>query len=256
MNANPPIQRKLLTHPISRPALRNPSKYALRELRGLVMHWTANESRGANALANRNYFNLGSRYASAHFIVDDHSTIQCIPENEVAYHVGAKRYLEAGQKIMAGGSLNPNYYTLGIEMCVNKDGDWDKTYQNSVSLAAFLFYKFQMPENSLYRHFDITGKDCPKMMIEPEPWERFINDVSVAVMGFHLQIIGRGSVNTSGLNVRTGPGTQYDILGQLAEGDPVLIFEEQGNWVRIEPGGWVHAAFIINRAPIVSEFRP
>ncbi|MEL6866296.1 MAG: N-acetylmuramoyl-L-alanine amidase, partial [Bacteroidota bacterium] len=83
-----PITKQFLTHRRTRPALRNRSWYTIRQLKGIVAHWTANRSRGADAMANRNYFNTTDRYASAHYIIDDHSIIQCLPDHEVAYHVG------------------------------------------------------------------------------------------------------------------------------------------------------------------------
>jgi len=239
-----PITRKLLTHPISRPALRDKQGFRLREVRAIVMHWTANIDKGANALANRNYFNLGSRYASAHYVVDDHSIIQCLPDNEVGYHVGAKRYEPAGREIMNGSGLNPNYFTIGIEMCVNKDGDWEKTYRNSAELAGFLLLKHKPPEPQLLRHFDITGKDCPKMMLTPAPWQAFYDLATGMMLDMAKAVRWRGNCITEGLNVRSGPGMEHPASGQLYLGEPVLVIEESGNWCQIDTGGWVHGDFL------------
>jgi len=239
-----PITRKLLTHPISRPALRDKQGFRLREVRAIVMHWTANIDKGANALANRNYFNLGSRYASAHYVVDDHSIIQCLPDNEVGYHVGAKRYEPAGREIMNGSGLNPNYFTLGIEMCVNKDGDWEKTYGNSVELAAFLLLKHRPPAGKLLRHFDITGKDCPKMMLEETPWKEFNTMVAMCMIEMERVVIRRACSLAEDLNVRTGPGMDYPVMHTLYAGEPVLVVDESGNWCRVDNGGWVFSNYL------------
>lgn len=234
-----PITRKLLTHTKSRPALRDRSGYLLDDLRAIVMHWTANTARGADALANRNYFNLGSRYASAHYIVDDHSIIQCIPDNEVAYHVGAKRYKPVGNMLRENSRRSPNHFTIGIEMCVNSDGDWYKTYQNSVDLTAFLFLKHLVPEGCVFRHYDVTGKDCPRMMLDPVVWEKFENDVTVAMLELRKEVLWRGRMNTKAVNLRTGPGMEHPVIGQMYFNEPCLVFDESGNWLRIEPNGWV-----------------
>jgi N-acetylmuramoyl-L-alanine amidase CwlA len=241
-----PIKRALLTHITSRPALRAKigDQYKLREVRGIVMHWTANTGRGANAMANRNYFNMGSRPASAHYVVDDRTVVQCLPDNEVGFHVGAKRYLEAGKRLMGGSRLNPNYFTLGIEMCVNSDGNWDKTYRNSVALCAWLFVKHKLDDGAIYRHFDITGKDCPKMMLEPEPWGDFRNDVTAAVLDIHNRSIARGECNTMGANVRSAPGMKSEVRGQLYLGEEVIVLDRQGNWIQVEPNGWVYADLV------------
>jgi N-acetylmuramoyl-L-alanine amidase len=67
-------------------------------VKGIVIHWVANPK--TTAENNRNYFeglkNLGHkkdvRYAGAHFIIGlEGELIQCIPENEIAYHVGANK---------------------------------------------------------------------------------------------------------------------------------------------------------------------
>lgn len=48
--------------------------------KGVVIHWTANPKAGADAMANRHYFNKPTTVASAHFIVDDKQIVRCLPE--------------------------------------------------------------------------------------------------------------------------------------------------------------------------------
>jgi N-acetylmuramoyl-L-alanine amidase len=103
-----PITQDLLTSKKNRPALRN-SFYKIKKLKGIVIHWTANPHKGAGAKANRNYFNLGERYASAHYCVDDSKIIQCIPDDEVGYHVGANSYKPQGIKLMEN-NLTPQLF--------------------------------------------------------------------------------------------------------------------------------------------------
>lgn len=154
----------------------NRPKRKLNKLKGIVIHWTANKSVGANAVANRNFFNSTPNAVSAHYIVDDKQIIQCMPDDEVAYHVGAKQYTETGKSIREG-SYSPNYYLIGIEMCVNADGNWLKTYMQSVELSAYLIQKYGLTIKDLYRHYDITGKLCPQMMIDETAWKKFKSDV-------------------------------------------------------------------------------
>ncbi|MDI3311394.1 MAG: N-acetylmuramoyl-L-alanine amidase [Thermoanaerobacterium sp.] len=139
--------------------------------KALVIHWTANLNRGANAIANRNYFNSGVA-ASAHYIVDDHQVVRCLPEDEMAYHVGAYHYTE---RALAELSSYPNNCTLGIEMCVNADGDFHKTYENTVNLAADILRRHGWGVDRLWRHYDVTGKDCPRY---------FVNDATAKHFGF------------------------------------------------------------------------
>jgi len=130
--------------------------------KGVCIHWTANISKGANAIANRNYFaNHPKIQASAHYIVDDNKIICCIPENEIAWHAGGNIYTDLAKNRFGS---NPNKYLIGIEMCVNSDGDWNKTFNNTVELVADILKKYNWSTKDIYRHYDMTKKDCPRMM--------------------------------------------------------------------------------------------
>lgn len=57
-------------------------------------------------------------------------------------------------------------------------------------------------------------------------------------------------VTASALNVRSGPGTEFRVLGRLERGDEVQIREEHGVWAWVSPpGGWVHSGFLEESAP-------
>jgi N-acetylmuramoyl-L-alanine amidase len=241
-----PITQDLLNKDRNRPALRDNREYAIRQIRGVIAHWTANTKRGAHAKANRDYFNnTTDRHASAHYVVDDHSIIQCVPDNEVAFHVGARFYKPDGERMRAGyTSLNPNYFVIGFEMCVNEDGDWDKTYRHSVDLAARLLHKYQFSTVDLYRHFDITGKDCPKMMIEEPLWAEFKRRVQDVMNTLPRPPIGKARVTQNNVNVRSGPGKNHPVVAQLRVDVVVEIFEIQGDWHRVGAGRWVHKDLI------------
>jgi len=238
-----PITTQLLTNKQNRPFLRDPQNYALKQIKGIVAHWTANTDKGANAKANVHYFQIADRFASAHFVVDDRSIYQCIPDNEVAYHVGAKLYRADGERIRAG-SGTPNNYLIGFEMCVNSDGDWDKTYKNATELAAYLLSKYQFTVYDLYRHHDITGKDCPKMMLEEAKWAAFRQDIADVMKTFPPVRDGIGKVTSSDLNIRKGPGTNFDILAKLKKDDVIEFYEQSGTWLRVGVDRWVSANFI------------
>lgn len=154
--------------------------------RGLVIHWTANKRAGANAVANRNYFNNPTTVASAHYIVDDKQIVRCLPENEMGYHVGAKSYKpDALQKL----SSYPNNCTIGIEMCVNSDGDFKAMYQRTIELAADILKRYDWSVDKVWRHFDVTGKNCPAYFVSDDyagqftgltavqAWAKFKDDV-------------------------------------------------------------------------------
>ncbi len=146
--------------------------------------------------------------ASAHYVVDDKEIVRCIPDNEVGYHVGSrtgyKDLIYDTIKIPRGHS--PNDYTIGIEMCVNSDGDFAKTRQATIELTSFLLKKHNLTINNVYRHFDITGKDCPKMMLEQSIWSNFLSEIKN-----YDESNLKYRVHTSELNVRSGSGTNFPI---------------------------------------------
>jgi len=145
----------------------------IKEVKGIVIHWVANPN--STAISNRNYFeSLKDKkiFASAHYVVGiKGEIIQCIPFDEVAYHVGAKKY-----RTNKLGDY-PNDYTIGIECC---HLDWngkmsEETYNSLVELMDYLCDKFNL--NALvdcYRHYDVTGKLCPRFFVDNiDEWERF-----------------------------------------------------------------------------------
>lgn len=160
--------------------------------RGVVIHWTANEGKGANAVANRNYFNKPTTIPSAHYCVDDKEIIRCLPENEMGYHVGAKSYKPDAVKRL---SSYPNNCTIGIEMCVNADGNFDLMYQNTLELTADILKRYGWGVDRLWRHFDITGKNCPAYFVgddyarkytgltAAQAWAKFKDDVERILNG-------------------------------------------------------------------------
>jgi len=239
-----PITQNLLTN-YNRPGRK------LKALRGIIIHWTANTNRGANALANRNYFNTtpfirdarGNKvYASAHYLVDDRTILQCLPDDEVGFHVGAKwhrykadafRLMRVAQPLIPS-SDSPNNYTIGIEMCVNADGDFDRMRANTIDLTRHLMQKYQIGRRDVLRHYDITGKDCPRMMLEQAIWSQFLDEVEGQI---------RRRVSAKELNVRIGPGTSFAVVRKLIQGEVVSVLQRQEAWLRIGPDEWINGGF-------------
>lgn len=137
---------------------------------GIVMHYTANP--GSTAKQNRDYFNgLQETHitkASSHFIIGlDGEIVQCVPTWEIAY-----------------ASNERNKDTVSIECChPDESGVFTKeTYQSMVQLTAWLCNKFELNENDVIRHYDVTGKICPKYFAENESaWEEFKLNVKKAL---------------------------------------------------------------------------
>ena len=137
---------------------------------GIVIHYTANP--GSTAQENRDYFNSlqysHATEASSNFIVGlDGEIIQCVPTWEVAY-----------------ASNERNTDTVSIECCHPDDSGkfTDETYRSLVQLTAWLCVKFGLTEEDVIRHYDVTGKNCPKYFVEHEDaWDEFRQNVGQAI---------------------------------------------------------------------------
>ena len=49
-----------------------------------------------------------------------------------------------------------------------------------------------------------------------------------------------------GVNIRNGAGTSYNIVGTLADGTSVTIYETSGNWARIGTTRWVCSDYLVS----------
>ena len=55
-------------------------------------------------------------------------------------------------------------------------------YKSVVQLTAFLCEKYGLTQENVIRHYDVTGKICPKYFVENEDaWEMFKDNVWDAV---------------------------------------------------------------------------
>ena len=85
---------------------------------------------------------------------------------------------------MAYGASNRNQNTLHIECChPDETGKfYDSTYQTLVNLCAYLCVEFDLKPDDVIRHYDVTGKICPKYFVENEAaWETFRSDVGAVL---------------------------------------------------------------------------
>lgn len=159
----PPLDVQLLTvNEYSRPG------FPLEQVNGIVVHYTANPS--TSAQDNRDYFeglkNSHTTKASSHFIIGlEGEIVQCIPCNEWAY-----------------ASNERNEDTISIECCIpDESGEFSKqTYDSLVELVSWLCFRYGLTQKDLLRHYDITGKNCPKYYVQNEDaWESFCEDVNI-----------------------------------------------------------------------------
>lgn len=132
----------------------NVSKKARDEISYIVLHDTGNSSAGADAMAHYRYFNGENRNASAHYFVDDREIVQLVEDCRVAWHCGdgKGRY----------GITNQN--SVGVEICINRDGDYEQALENARILVRQLMAWYHIPLSRVVRHYDASHKICPASM--------------------------------------------------------------------------------------------
>lgn len=185
------------------------------KVKGIVIHYVGNA--GSSAEANRNYFeNLKAgqrmsngqyRYASSHYIVGlKGEIIECVPETEVAYHASAA-----------------NKDHIGIEVChPGTDGKFSEvTYEALIELIIDICKRHRLnPLRDVIRHYDVTGKDCPRYYVQnPIAWEQLRKDADKGMLGSStskIRIELNGKVKE--IDVINIEETNYVKLRDLADG--------------------------------------
>ncbi len=158
------IQKQYLTvSSYNRPGSTRPKTTAV------ACHYIGNP--GTSAQANRNWFESLSKThdtkASCHYIIGLNGEIlQLIPEEEISWCTN-----------------QANSYTISIEAChPDKTGKFTAaTYESYTALCADICRRWGLDplRGGLIRHYDVTGKICPKWFTEhPDAWEQFKKDVA------------------------------------------------------------------------------
>lgn len=148
----------------------------LKQVNGVTIHNTGNNSKGANANANARYQKNSCNDAGTgwHWTVDETEAILSIPENEIAEHTGKR---------------TGNDTTVGIEICDNIDGDALQATDNGAWLAAQVLKRQGFTEavwkKNIFQHNDWSGKNCPEQIRKGKPytWQKFVEKVNTFMKG-------------------------------------------------------------------------
>jgi N-acetylmuramoyl-L-alanine amidase len=239
--------------------------------RYLIMHYTA----GRSAESSIAHMMKSSAKASAHLVIGRDGTItQMVPFNRVAWHAGKSRWLDI---------KGLNRHAIGIELdnagpMSGGPGAWKSWFgkhypDDEVTVAAHKFdgvekgwhsYSEMQLEAALhvaevlfdkYGLEDVLGHDdiAPERKQDPGP--------AFPMAHFEGALVGRADddfdiyLTTATLNVRDGPGVQFDKLegSPLARGARVMGEVREGSWHYVEvlddddvPNltGWVHGNYL------------
>ena len=138
----------------------------LADIRGIVIHYVGNP--GTTAINNRNYFAREDTEVCSHFVVGlKGEVVQCLPLWE-----------------RSAASNQRNRDTISIEVCHPDDSGKfrEDTYASLVQLTAWLCHNAGLTPEAVIRHYDVTGKECPRYYVRhPDAWKTFLADVQAAL---------------------------------------------------------------------------
>ena len=134
----------------------------------IAIHYTANN--GDTAENNANYFSRETPYhTSAHYFVDENEIWQSVKDEDTAHAVG----VEGTPKIPC---YNNN--SISIEMCNSLNSVPEVVKKNTIWLTAKLMKEYNIDINHVVRHYDVSGKFCPRPWVYSENlWAEFKNEL-------------------------------------------------------------------------------
>ncbi|WP_170930484.1 N-acetylmuramoyl-L-alanine amidase [Bacillus velezensis] len=132
----------------------------------ITVHNTANTAKGANAAMHARYEKNPETPTSWHFTVDEKEIYQHLPLNENGWHAGD------------GNRGTGNRKSIGIEICENSDGDFEKAVANAQWLIKKLMKEQGISLANVVPHQHWSGKYCPRKLLDR--WDSFKAGISGA----------------------------------------------------------------------------
>ena len=218
----------------------NFSNSNISRIKYIVIHYTANN--GDTAWGNTNYFKSTYRGASAHYFVDENPIIwQCVLDEDVAWHCGGS--LESSHHPYRGICTNSN--SIGIELCSRKysNGTYyfkEETINNAAWLTRMLMDKYGISINNVIRHYDVTGKLCPRPFIDENAWQDFKNRVQNGgdelTMTQYEELLNKiNEQNTKIAQLENDNVILKEAIGWTDESEPALYAYVDDNSAKISP---------------------
>jgi len=242
----------------------------------LVIHFTS----GGSARSSAEWFRAAeNRSSSAHLVIDrDGSALQCVPFDTVAWHAGRSQWK---------GVVGLNRHALGIELAnwgdlTRRGSAWVTGAGVPIADPVLAVHHNGNPDGSraaigwepypeaqmraltaiaralasTYGIDEILGHDDIAPTRKWDPGPAFDMD------RFRTLVLGERGVDddrrltvqvASGLNLRRGPGLQYETLKLLPQGTMLDPEKTAGSWVQVtvidaqgrpDQTGWVHGRYI------------
>ncbi len=192
------------------------------KIKYITVHDTGNPNKGADAEAHFKLHDRADRGASAHYFVDDKQILRIIRDEDKSWHCGDGK----GKY----GITNEN--SIGIEMCINSDGDFNKTYQNTLDLVKHLMGKYNILIDRVVRHYDASRKSCPNNWSKNnwDKWNKFKSDLQVKDYTTNINLVYKNLFQREGdheginyWNDKLNSGLTFgDMLKEMGESEEFI----------------------------------
>ncbi|MFA7130371.1 MAG: N-acetylmuramoyl-L-alanine amidase [Bacilli bacterium] len=118
-----------------------------------------------------------SANSSWHYSVDAYEIYHHIPNHLPAWHA-------SDGSASGGGNRNG----IGIEMCINQDGNYEGAMHNNAKLIAYLLHEYNMTIANVRRHYDFAPdkKQCPSYMIRTNRYNEFLDMINREYIAMEL----------------------------------------------------------------------
>ena len=208
-----PIQKMLIKY--------NYSSRNGKKIEYIVVHDTGNTGRGAGVKSHFSFFNGADRQSSADYFVDDHSIGQFVEDWNYSWHCGDGK----GKY----GITNSN--SIGVEICINSDGNYTQAVKNAAELVRFLMKKYNIPLSKVVRHYDASRKSCPNQIINGKDgitWDKF----KQLVLDSNINIDSNSQENINGFYESDEKRTNAILVGEGS----IKVLDKDCNYVE---GRWI-----------------
>ena len=247
---------------INRNYISTQNTYAGNNPQYIVVHNTDNFSAGANALAHAKAQHNGNFSGmSAHYYVDDGDTAyQAAEHSRGTWHCG-KNY---GGRLF--GTVS-NRNSIGVEMCVQKNYNYEKAFQNTAELVHHIMSKTGIPADRVLQHYDVCAKNCPSQIRARGDWQRFKGLISGAQTTKPVQPAEQpadwkatGTATCGGDEVRVRATPNGSIIGKLDKGNRFEIDgQTSGAWTHVKVQsviGWMATQYVVPDQPAQASIKP
>ena len=140
-----------------------------REIAWIVVHYTGDRWSQGRAQRMADAMQTWKRAVSTHYLVGDDGVFQVVKDKHCAWHCGG--YSEDNKCAACNG------VAIGVDLVEHKrstktnsvkDCDWyftEKVLLDGARLVADIADKYGIPQDHIVRHFDVTGKWCPRPFV-------------------------------------------------------------------------------------------